>query len=122
MSRRGMPNGMRAHSLGNQRRYVSPCLSDMTLHKRVDPESCGGLAAAIEKDAFGLRPSGHQRRQCGGCLRPERTVTHFVALPSKLHRGIAATGHVAQLEIGDRGLRGFVGASARVIETPKERV
>ena len=94
----------------------------MTLHERVNAESRNGLAAAIAKHPFGTCASGDQRRQLGGCLRPEWTMTHFVALPSNLHGRIPVAGDMSEFEIGDDDLRRFISASSRVTEKQQEGV
>src|SRR6266849_4023266 len=55
VSRRGVSNRVGADSFGGERRYMRPCLADMAFHERVNSESRDGLAAAIEKHAFGTR-------------------------------------------------------------------
>jgi len=122
VSCRGMANRMGTDALGGERRHVSTSLSDMTLHERVNAESCDRFATAIEEDPVTLRASANQSAQGGGCLRPEQTMPHFVSLPADLHRRIFVTRHMPECEIADGDLRRFVGARTGVVEKQQECV
>src|SRR6266849_10335210 len=119
VSCRGVPNGVRAHSLLPQGWDLVGRRPENSLHHRVNAETCHGITIAVDEQPSIAGSPVTQWQKRGHRLCSERTESDLSAFAVELHDSSSVS---VPLKIFDHHADGLAGPGTGVVQEQQERM